>query len=190
MSLNIGVVVSTTRPTRVGRTVADWFVSKVSDKPVINFELIDLKELDLPFLSEPESPSTGKYTQEKVINWSKKVDELDGFVFVTAEYNNGIPAPLKNAIDTIYHEWDRKPVAFVGYGTYGATRAVEQLVDVTAKVGMMPLSKTFVSIIEHWHAVGEDGTVNEDYVKGNIDGLVENLKWWGETLKAARTKSS
>ncbi len=186
MSLKIGVVVSTTRPTRSGRKIADWFMNQVSNNPDLEFELLDLKEIDLPFLSEPESPSSGHYTQEETIAWSKKVNELDGFVFITAEYNNGIPAPLKNAIDSVYHEWDRKPVAFVGYGTYGATRAVEQLVDVAAKVGMMPLSKTFVGIVHPWEALKEDGSVEEKYVQGNIDGMLENLKWWGETLKKSR----
>lgn len=186
MSLKIGVIVSTTRPTRVGRKVADWFMDQVKNVSDIEFEIIDLKEIGLPFLSEPESPSSGHYTQEKVIAWSKKVNSLDGFVLVTAEYNNGYPAPLKNAIDTVYHEWDRKPVAFVGYGSYGATRAVEQLVNVVAKVGMVPLPKTFVGITHPWESIQEDGSVDEKFVNGNLNGLVENLKWWGEALKAAR----
>lgn len=189
MAVKIGVIVSTTRPTRVGRKVADWFMQQVKDSADAEFELIDLKELDLDFLSEPESASTGKYTQPKVIGWSQKVASLDGFVFVTAEYNNGPPAPLKNAIDTIYHEWDRKPVAFVGYGTYGATRAVEQLVNTTAKVGMAPLPKTFVGISKSWEAFTDDDQVKAEYVTGNVEKLVENLVWWAETLKKAREVS-
>ncbi len=186
MSLKIGVLISTTRPTRVGDKVGKWFMDQVSGNKDLEFELIDLQQLDLPFLSEPKSPSSGEYIQEKTIAWSKKAEELDGFVFITAEYNNGYPAPLKNAIDSIYHEWNRKPVAFVGYGTYGATRAVEQLVEVTAKVGMMPLSKTFVGIVHPWDAIHEDGTVDEKFVQGNLDGMIENLNWWAETLKKSR----
>ena len=186
MSLKIGIIISTTRPTRSGNKVGKWFFDKVSKNPDLEFELIDLNEVDLPFLSEPESASSGHYTQEKVIAWSKKVEGLDGFVFVTAEYNNGIPAPLKNAIDTLYHEWDRKPVTFVGYGTYGATRAVEQLVNVTAKVGMVPLPKTFVGIVHPWDAIHDDGTVDEQYVQGKVEGLLDNLKWWAQTLKTNR----
>jgi len=186
MSLKIGVIVSSTRPTRVGRQVADWFMSKVSATEGVEFELIDLKEWDLPFLSEPKSPSSGEYSLESSKKWSTKVTKLDGFVFVTAEYNNGPPAPLKNAIDSLYKEWDRKPVAFVGYGTYGATRAVEQLVDIVAKVGMMPLSKTFVGLLSPWGAISPEGKINEDYVQGNVDSLVENLKWWAELLQPVR----
>jgi NAD(P)H-dependent FMN reductase len=189
MNLKIGVIISTTRPTRVGDKVGKWFYEKVKNTPSVAFELIDLQHIDLPFLSEPEEPSSGHYTQDRVINWSKKIDELDGFVFVTAEYNNGIPAPLKNAIDSIYKEWNRKPVAFVGYGSYGATRAVEQLVNVTAKIGMAPLSKTFVSILHPWEAIHEDGSIDEKFVNGKIEGLITNLKWWATTLKAAREQN-
>lgn len=187
MSAKIGVIISTTRPTRVGRHVAEWFMSRVADTDGLEFELIDLQEWDLPFLSEPESPSTGNYTQEIVKKWSAKIDSLDGFVFVTAEYNNGPPAPLKNAIDTVYNEWNRKPVAFVGYGGYGATRAVEQLVDTASKIGMVPLSKTFVSLLSPWDSVKKDGSVDESFVQGKVEGLVDNLKWWADLLKTART---
>lgn len=189
MSLRIGVIISTTRPTRVGDKVATWFMNQVKNNDKLEFELIDLKEVDLPFLSEPESPSSGHYTQDKVIAWSKRIDALDGFIFITAEYNNGYPAPLKNAIDSIYHEWDKKPVAFVGYGTYGATRAVEQLVDVTAKVGMAPLSKTFVGIVKPWDAIHEDGSIDPAMVQGSMDNMINNLSTWAEALKSTRSSN-
>lgn len=186
MSVKIGVIVSTTRPARLGRVVGDWFMDKVAHTKDVTFEMIDLKELDLPFLNEQQSPSTGVYELEHTKKWSKKVAGLDGFVFVTAEYNNAPPAPLKNAIDSLYHEWDKKPVAFVGYGGYGATRAVEQLVDIAAKVGMMPLSKTFVGILEPWSSVSKETGVDEKHVHGSVDGLVQNLVWWAELLKGAK----
>ena len=186
MSVKIGVIVSTTRPTRAGRHVADWFTAKVAGTEGVEFELIDLKEWDLPFLKEEESPSTGKYALESSKKWSAKIDSLDGFVFVTAEYNNGPPAPLKNAIDSLYNEWNKKPVAFVGYGTYGATRAVEQLTNTTAKVGMVPLAKTFVGLLEPWNGISPEGEIDETFIRGSVDGLVENLKWWAELLKPAR----
>lgn len=184
--MKIGVIVSSTRPNRVGRHVADWLMGKVQGTEGMEFELLDLQEWDLPFLAEPESPSTGNYTLESSKKWSAKIASLDGFVFVTAEYNNGPPAPLKNAIDSVYKEWDKKPVAFVGYGGYGATRAVEQLVNITAKVGMAPIAKTFVGILSPWESVGPDGKVDEKFVHGNVDGLMVSLKEWAELLKPAR----
>lgn len=190
MSLKVGVIVSTTRPTRVGLKVAQWFMTQVKNYPDVSFELIDLNDQNLHLLDEPKSPSTGEYEYEYTKQWSKKVKGFDGFVFVTAEYNNGYPAPLKNAIDILYHEWDRKPVAFVGYGTYGATRAVEQLVNVTAKVGMVPLPKTFVGILKPWEAISEDGSINADLVQGSIEHLIENLIWTTQALQEAQAKSS
>jgi len=184
MSLQIGVIVSTTRPTRAGRKVADWFMDQVADSDM-EFEILDLKEWDLPFLSEPESASSGNYAQELSKKWSAKVASLDGFVFVTAEYNNGMPAPLKNAIDTLYHEWAKKPVAFLGYGAYGATRSVEQVAAVMAKVNAMPLLSTFVGILNPWESVTDEG-VKPEFVRGSVDGVLKNLEWWAETLKQAR----
>lgn len=186
MSLKIGVIVSTTRPTRVGRHVADWVMRQIPSKDGVEYELIDLRGVDLPFLNEKESPSTGKYELESTKQWSKKISGLDGFIFVTAEYNNGPPSPLKNALDSLYHEWDKKPVAFVGYGAYGATRAVEQLVNNTAKIGMVPLPKTFVGILNPWESITPEGQVKPEFVHGNLDGLIDNLVWWSDLLKAGR----
>lgn len=187
MSAKIGVIVSSTRPTRVGRYVADWLMDQVKDYEGLEFELLDLKEIDLPFLSEPKSASSGEYTQESSKDWSATIAGLDGFIFVTAEYNNGPPAPLKNAIDTLYHEWAKKPVGFVGYGSYGATRAVEQLANNMAKVNAMPILSSFVGILNPWESISGAG-VKEAFVHGHIEGLLENLKWWADTLKSARVQ--
>lgn len=183
MSIKIGVIVSTTRPTRVGDKVAKWFVDQVKAKPGIEFEIVDLKKENLPFLCEPESPASGKYELESTKRWSEKVSSYDGFVFVTAEYNNAPPAPLKNAIDSVYNEWDKKPVAFIGYGTYGAARAIEQIVNITAKIGMVPLSKTVVGIVKPWDAIQGDGTIKEEFVWGSLEKLTDNLLWWSKLLK-------
>jgi NAD(P)H-dependent FMN reductase len=188
-NIKIGVIISTTRPTRLGPKIAAWFMSQVANNSDADFELIDLKEVNLPFINEQESPSSGNYELEHTKKWSETIKGFDGFVLVTAEYNNGPPAPLKNALDSIYHEWDKKPVAFVGYGTYGATRAVEQLVNVTAKMGMVPLPKTFASIIKTWDAFDDNGKVKSEYVMGNVEELVENLLWWTNILKEARQNS-
>ncbi len=188
MSAKIGVVISSTRPTRSGHHVANWFMEKVKDVKEIDFEIVDLKEVDLPFLNEPETPSSGKYDNPVVKKWSKTIDSYDGFVFVAAEYNNGPTAPLKNAIDTLFHEWARKPVAFVGYGTLGAARSIEHTAAITAKINMMPLSANTVSVLEPWSAIDKEGNVDETYVKGSIEGLVKNLTWWATTLKRARDK--
>lgn len=187
MSLKIAVITSTTRPTRVGPGVANWFMDQVADFPDAQFDLIDIAEQDLPFLKDPESPMTGNYQEESTKQWSQKIAGYDGFVFVVAEYNHGYPAPLKNAIDTLYAEWGKKPVAFVGYGVLGGARAIEQLVQVTAQLNMVPLPSKAVNVIETWAAFDENSKINAANQKGaNPKDLAETLVWWARTLKAAR----
>lgn len=186
MKPKIGVIVSTTRPTRSGLGVAEWFLGQVKNHDQLDFELLDLAVVDLPFLSEPESASTGKYTQEKVISWSKQIDGFDGFVVIMAEYNNGAPAPLKNAFDTLYHEWAHKPFAFVGYGTYAAARAIDHFAANVAKVNAVPLTSSVVGVVEPWAAFDEKGWPKPEYVKGSVDAVLNNLAWWTSTLVTAR----
>jgi NAD(P)H-dependent FMN reductase len=191
MSVKIGIIIASNRPTRSGPKIADWFLSQVKDTKGVEFELIDLAEVNLPFLDEPNLPAMGNYKHEHTKKWGAKIAALDGFVLVTTEYNHGYPAALKNALDFLYHEWSRKPVAFVGYGALGAVAAIEQLVDVTARLGMVPLLSTTTLIIDVWAAFDEEGNFNEANLRGSKPSkLMENLVWWAETLKPARAKSA
>ncbi len=187
MSVKIGVVIGSTRPTRVGKTVTEWFVSQVKDTPDVELEIIDLAEENLPFLNEPQSPLTGVYEHDITKKWSKKISDFDGFIFVTAEYNHGYPAPLKNAIDMLFHEWAKKPVAFVGYGGLGGGRAIEQLVPVVARVNMVPLAASTVNVLNVWTAIDESGNVKPESVMGDKTQLMDNLAWWSEGLKKLRS---
>ncbi|MEO8785018.1 MAG: NAD(P)H-dependent oxidoreductase, partial [Candidatus Saccharimonadales bacterium] len=112
---------------------------------------------------------------------------LDGFVLVASEYNHGYAANLKNALDFLHAEWAKKPVAFVGYGSLGAVAAIEQLVNITAQLNMVPSPSTAVKIIDAWGALDESGAVKADHIRGQVDNLVKSLVWWAETLKAARS---
>ena len=187
MSVKIGIIVGSNRSSRTGRTIADWFFSQVKDTPDVEFEIIDLKEENLPFLDEPNPPMMGNYVNESTKKWAAKIDGYDGFVIVAAEYNHGYTAVLKNALDTLNAEWKRKPVSFVGYGVMGAARAIEQLVEVTAQLNMVPTPSTAVSISDIWAAVDEAGNVKPENMRGDVGKLVENLVWWTTTLKSARS---
>jgi len=101
--------------------------------------VVDLAELSLPFLDEPNHPRLRKYTKEHTFAWSATVDGADAVVFVTSEYNHGYPAPLKNAIDYLHHEWSYKPLGFVSYGGVAAgTRSAQQLTQVVTALRMVP----------------------------------------------------
>lgn len=143
--IKIAIIIGTTRPERVGESVGRWVYELAQKRKDAEFELIDLREYNLPLLDEPIPPSQGKYSKEHTKRWGAKIDSFDGFVFVTAEYNHGIPGALKNALDFVYREWNNKAAGFVGYGSAGGTRAVEslrlvmgelQVADVRAQVAL------------------------------------------------------
>jgi NAD(P)H-dependent FMN reductase len=135
------IIISSTRPGRIGVPVANWFVEQAGAHAGFEVELIDLYELDLPLLDEPNHPRLRQYTKEHTKQWSATVDGADAVVFVTAEYNHSYTAALKNAIDYLHHEWRYKPVGFVSYGGVAVgTRAVQQLKQVVTALRMMPTS--------------------------------------------------
>jgi NAD(P)H-dependent FMN reductase len=119
--------------------VATWFVQEATKHGGFELELVDLAELALPLLDEPNHPRLRKYTKEHTHAWSATVDATDAVVFVTSEYNYGYPAALKNAIDYLNQEWRYKPIGFVSYGGVAAgTRSVQQLKQVVTAVRMVP----------------------------------------------------
>lgn len=136
-------VVASTRPGRVGRSVADWFAGRAEEHDQFESRTVDLQELALPFYDEPHPPAQQRYTQGHTRAWSRVVDASDGFVFVTPEYNGSFPAPLKNAWDYLVVEWQHKPAAFVSYGGVSAgTRAVQMARQVVASLRMLPIAPT------------------------------------------------
>jgi NAD(P)H-dependent FMN reductase len=132
--LKFAVIIGSTRPGRVGEAVGRWVYELAQKRSDAGFELVDVKDFDLPLLDEPVPPSQGKYSKEHTKNWAAKVASFDGYVFVTPEYNHGISGALKNAIDFLYAEWNNKAAGFVGYGSAGGARAVEDLRLVMAEV--------------------------------------------------------
>lgn len=136
MSKKIAVIIGSTRPSRIGHQIADWFIRNVSDTPNVTFEIIDLREINLPFLDEVYSPAKGIYQKEHTQKWQALITSFDGYVFVTPEYNAGYPAPLKNAIDYLDAEWHNKPAAVVSYGWSAGASASAQLRQVLERLKM------------------------------------------------------
>ncbi len=112
---NIAIILGSTRPGRNGEAVARWVNDLAQKRDDAEFELVDLADYNLPLLDEAYPPSMGQYQHDHTKRWAQKIAEFDGFVFVTAEYNRGIPAALKNAIDYLYAEWNNKAAGFVSY---------------------------------------------------------------------------
>jgi NAD(P)H-dependent FMN reductase len=127
MTSRIGVLIGSTRPKRICPEIAEWVAAIARAEVPLAFDVIDLLEINLPFLDEPEIAAGGSYTHEHTRRWSELVSSYGGFVFVFPQYNWGYPAVLKNALDFLYAEWGNKPVGLVTYGTRGGGRAAAQM---------------------------------------------------------------
>jgi NAD(P)H-dependent FMN reductase len=137
---SLQIIIASTRPGRVGLPVAQWFHARAVAHGGFDVELVDLAEVGLPFLDEPNHPRLRRYEHQHTKDWSAKVDAADAFAFVMPEYNYGFNAPLKNAIDFLNQEWRYKPVGFVSYGGVAAgTRAVQMAKQVVTTLKMTPL---------------------------------------------------
>lgn len=184
-NLNIKVIISSTRENRFGTTVGTWFYDIAALRDELDVELIDLRDYPMPFFDGAMSPAGG-HIAEEAKPWAEKINEADGFVIVAAEYNHGPTAVLKNALDHLYHQWNRKTVAFVSYGAAaGGARAVQQLRQTTIELQMAPLREAVV-IPMAFAAFGEDGQPVNDALNDRANAVLDQLTWWTRALKQAR----
>jgi NAD(P)H-dependent FMN reductase len=173
---NLTIIVGSTRPGRAGAPIAQWFAARAKDHGGFDVNVVDLAELGLPLLDEPNHPRLRQYTQQHTKDWSAIVDAADAFVFVTPEYNYGYPASIKNAIDYLHQEWQHKPVGFVSYGGVAAgTRAVQQLKQVVTTLRMLPVFDS-VNIPFHTQFIGSDGVFRPNEVLDQAaDAMLDEL---------------
>jgi NAD(P)H-dependent FMN reductase len=150
--------------------------------------VVDLRDYPMPFFEEATSPAWAPSQNEVAQRWQKKIDELDGYIFITAEYNRGPTAVLKNAIDYAYNEWNNKPAAFVGYGGVGAARAIEQLRLHAVEMQMAPTRAGVHILMADFMAVLQQGKKLEefDHLNQSATAMLNQLAWWAKALKTAR----
>ena len=183
--LKIAVIIGSTRPGRKAEAVARWVHGIATKRGDAEFEVVDIQDFDLPLLDEPTPPSMGRYTQPHTRAWSAKIATFDAYVFVTPEYNHATSGALKNALDFLYREWNNKAAGFVGYGSVGGTRAVEQLrlvmgelqvADVRAQVALS-LFTDFENFTTFKPAPMHEKSVNT---------MLDQVIAWGTALKTLR----
>ncbi len=182
---HILLVLASTREGRFGETVARWIGAVLEQRADLTFELADLRDFDLPYYNQPV-PASMLTPEQQPQPWTSTVGRSDGFVIVSPEYNHGYPAPLKSALDCVYHEWNRKPVAFVSYGGWsGGTRAVEQLRQVAVELQMAPVRSGVV--LQFARRLFDDGRLNEpERYLAAAGAMLDDLAWWATALKRAR----
>ncbi|MFA9479751.1 NADPH-dependent FMN reductase [Phycisphaerales bacterium AB-hyl4] len=186
--LTIAIIIGSTRPQRVGEDVAQWVYKLAQQRSDAAFELVDIRDYNLPLLDEPVPPSQGQYAQEHTKVWAAKIASFDAFVFVTPEYNHGISGALKNAIDFLYAEWNNKAAGFVGYGSAGGTRAVESLRRVMAELQIADVrSQVALSLFTDFEnfSVFKPASYHEPALNDMLDQVIA----WGGAMKTLRDKA-
>jgi NAD(P)H-dependent FMN reductase len=185
---HIGIVIGSTREGRFADKPAQWFHGIASQRTDVSAELIDLRDYPMPFFDEALSPAWAPVKNEAAQRWAQKLATLDGLVVITAEYNHGPTAVLKNAFDYAYKEFARKPIGFVGYGGVGAARAVEQLRLVATELQMAPVRNAVHMGMVEFLGVWQQGKRFDDYphLAQSAKGLLDDMAWWAKALKTAR----
>src|SRR3984893_7017923 len=145
----IGIIISTTRPGRFADIPTNWLFNIAKERTDAALGIVCLRDYPMPFFQEKVPLHVAPPQNEVALRWGEKVASLDGYIFVTAEYNHSIPAVLKNALDHLTSQINRKPATFLGYGGGGAARAVEHLRNILATAQVASLPRTIhIGMIE------------------------------------------
>lgn len=189
-TINIKIILASIRNNRFGDKPAKWIMERAQKLEGASVELLDLRDYQLPMFAEGVSPShvVGDYEKPEVNRWAKKIAEADAFVIVTPEYNHGYPSALKNNIDYLYKEWNKKAIAFVSYGTTGGGRVIQQLRSVATELQMAPIRNS-VHIFFPWNLLDEKGELKPgafDVNEKSAENMFNQLLWWANALKSAR----
>jgi NAD(P)H-dependent FMN reductase len=184
------IIIASTRPGRVGLSVAQWFHAAALQHAGFEVELVDLAEVGLPFLDEPNHPRLRQYVHQHTLDWSETISRGDAYVFVTPEYNHSFNPVLKNALDFLSQEWQNKPAGFVSYGGVAAgTRAVQALKPVLLVLSIAPVA-TAVNIPFVNQMRDDDGTFHpNDVVAAGADAMLIELEVMSRMLETLRKQS-
>jgi NAD(P)H-dependent FMN reductase len=181
----IAIIIGSTRPGRKGEDVARWVYEIAAKRSDATFELVDIKDYELPHLDEIMPPSMGQYSQPHTQAWAAKIDEFDGYVFVTPEYNHSTSGALKNAIDFLYREWNNKAAGFVSYGAVGGARAVEHLRLVMGELQVADVrNQVALSLFTDFENYTK--FTPAEHHEAQVTAMLDQLVAWSEALKSVR----
>lgn len=184
--IKLKIIHASTRDVRRGIAISKWLEKEAANYEELEVELIDLKELDLPFFNEPKHPRLKDYSFDFTKAWSAKVEEADAFIFVTCEYNYGMPATFKNAFDYLMQEWAYKPAALVGYGGIaGGVRAMEQIKLVASSPRMLAFEGMQIPAFTKYINENEEFIPTEKHLNA-AGNMFKELLHLGEGMKVLR----
>ncbi len=191
----ISVIVGSTRQGRFSEKPAQWIFQQLKNRGGVGARLLDLRDFPMPFFDQPVPPAMpGRpaYENEVVKKWTAEIARSDGFIFVTPEYNYGPSAVLKNALDWVYPEWNRKAAAFVSYGSAMGARGVQQLRLTAIELQLAPVrSSVYIPVATLWaHFQGGDVDAGLTELEAAAKTMIDDLLWWTAALKVARATAS
>ena len=187
----IEVISSTTREGRFSERVAAWVTAQLAGHTGFDVDHIDLRDYPLPFF-DGTAPARipREYARRELEQLGRRLDRADGYIVLTAEYNHGYPAVLKNAMDWTFVEWRRKPIAFVGWGQVGAARAIEQLRLVAVEFEMAPLRHAVHILPDVMRPARESADPGDTSMfaplEPRLNMMADDLGWWASALSRAR----
>ena len=191
----ISVIVGTTREARFSEKPAHWILEHLKKRQDVDARLLDLRDFPMPFFDQPLTPAMpGRpaFENEAVQRWTAAIGASDGYVITTAEYNYGSAAVLKNAIDWVYPEWQRKPVSFISWGSAAGTRSVQQLRVTAIELQLAPIRSSVhipvSTLMAHYQ--GGDVATGLAELDGPANAMIDDLLWWTNTLKAGRANEA
>jgi NAD(P)H-dependent FMN reductase len=184
--MKLGIIVASTRPTRVGHLVGHWMHERAVEHGKFDIELLDLAKFHLPLYDEPKHPSLQQYEHDHTKQWSASVAAADAFVIVTPEYNYGPPPSLINAFDYVYKEWNYKPAGFVSYGgVSGGLRAVQMEKQTLTTLKVVPIVEAVVIPMVAQSIA--DGRFNGNELQTQAAKvMLDELLRWAAALKTLR----
>lgn len=193
-TLKLKIIIGTTREGRFSDKPGKWIFEKAKPLEGIDTEVLDLRDYPLPFLDTSVSPAylNKNYKHDIVKKWSAKIDEADAFIIVTSEYNHGYPGVLKNALDSVFPEWNKKAVGFIGYGSAGGARSIEQLRQVVTELQMTTIRSAIHISWDMYTAIKESDTLDPKlfgHLNENADGFLQELVTLARAMKALREKT-
>jgi NAD(P)H-dependent FMN reductase len=189
--LRIGIIIGSTRPGRNGELIARWAWEQAQQRHGVSYELVDLLDYNLPHLDEAIPASAGKYQNDHTKAWAATIDQLDGFVFVTPEYNHSTSGALKNALDFIYAEWNNKAAGLVSYGSGGGTRAAEHLRLILAELQVAgvraQVSFSLGTDFENYTTLKPEAAAAH---VAQLTTLLDQVESWSAALKSVREQKA
>jgi NAD(P)H-dependent FMN reductase len=187
--LRIAIVMGSTHTGRLNDAVARWVYDVARTRNDADFELVDIAEYHLPLLDEAIPPTFGQYGHEHKRKWAQKIASFDAYVFVTPEYNHGVSAALKNAIDYLFREWNNKAAGLVSYGSVGGARAAEQLrlvlADVMVAAVRAQVTLSLFTDFEKFTRLKPDSTRTHE-----LHAMLDQVVAWSKALKSVRWEAS